>query len=103
MPGGTVAYLEDIVEIYRGYKDPPQSVSRVNGVPTLAIAISMREGGDILKLGERLDQLMPELIEKYPWGIDYEKVWFQADMVDSVVSAFTSSLGQAIIIVIMWS
>jgi multidrug efflux pump len=101
LPGGTVAYLEDIVEIYRGYKDPPRSVSRVNGVPTLAIAISMREGGDILKLGERLDRLMPELIEKYPWGIDYAKVWFQADMVESVVSAFTSSLGQAILIVIL--
>ncbi|MGI9202201.1 MAG: efflux RND transporter permease subunit [Woeseiaceae bacterium] len=101
LPGGTVAYLEDFVEIYRGYKDPPQSVSRVNGVPTLAIAISMREGGDILKLGERLDQLMPELIEKYPWGIAYEKVWFQAELVEQVVSAFTSSLGQAIIIVIL--
>lgn len=101
LPGGTVAYLEDFVEIYRGYKDPPQSVSRVNGKPTLAIAISMREGGDILKLGERLDQLLPELIEKYPWGIDYEKVWFQADMVEEVVTAFTSSLGQAIIIVIL--
>ncbi|MGI9221020.1 MAG: efflux RND transporter permease subunit [Woeseiaceae bacterium] len=101
LPGGTVAYLEDIVEIYRGYKDPPQSVSRVNGEPTLAIAISMREGGDILKLGERLDHLMPELVEKYPWGIDYDKVWFQADMVETVVTAFTSSLGQAIIIVIL--
>ena len=101
LPGGTVAYLEDFVDIYRGYKDPPQSVSRVNGEPTLAIGISMSDGGDILKLGERLDVLMPELIEKYPWGISYEKVWFQADMVDEVVTAFTSSLGQAIIIVIL--
>jgi len=101
LPGGTVAYLEDFVEIYRGYKDPPQSVSRVNGEPTLAIAISMREGGDILKLGERLEVLMPELIGKYPWGIAYEKVWFQADLVDEVVTAFTSSLGQAVIIVIL--
>lgn len=101
LPGGTVAYLEDFVDIYRGYKDPPQSVSRVNGEPTLAIAISMREGGDILKLGERLEVLMPELIEKYPWGIDYEKVWFQADLVDKVVTAFSSSLGQAVIIVIV--
>jgi len=101
LPGGTVAYLEDFVEIYRGYKDPPESISRVNGEPTLAIAVSMREGGDILKLGERLDELMPALIEQYPWGIDFEKVWFQADLVDKVVTSFTSSLGQAVIIVIV--
>jgi len=101
LPGGTVAYLEDFVDISRGYKDPPESVSRVNGEPTLAIAISMREGGDILRLGERLDVLMPELIETYPWGVDFEKVWFQADLVEEVVASFTSSLGQAVVIVIL--
>ncbi len=100
LPGGALVYLEDIVEIYRGYKDPPGSVSRVNGEPTLAIAVSMREGGDILKLGERLDVLMPELVSRYPWGIEIDKIWFQADLVDNVVRNFSSSLGQAIVIVI---
>jgi len=49
LPGGALVYLEDIVDIYRGYKDPPQSIARVNGQPALALAVSMREGGDILK------------------------------------------------------
>jgi multidrug efflux pump subunit AcrB len=101
LPGGALVYLEDIVDVYRGYKDPPRSVSRANGEPTLAIAVSMREGGDILKLGERLDVLMPELVSRYPWGIKIDKVWFQADLVDNVVRAFTSSLLQAIVIVIL--
>ena len=100
LPGRALVYLEDIVDIYRGYDDPPKSVSRVNGEPTLAIAVAMREGGDILKLGERLDALMPELVAKYPWGIKIDKVWFQADLVDNVVRTFSSSLGQAILIVI---
>jgi multidrug efflux pump len=101
LPGGSLVYLQDIVDVYRGYKDPPRSVSRVNGEPTLAFAISMREGGDILKLGDRLDVLMPELIARYPWGIKIDKVWFQADLVDNVVKAFSSSLLQAIAIVIL--
>lgn len=101
LPGGDLVTLEDIVDIYRGYKDPPKSVSRVNGEPTLALAVSMRDGGDILKLGEQLDVLMPELVERYPWGIDIQKVWFQASLVDDVVQAFTSSLLQAILIVIV--
>ncbi len=101
LPGGALVYLEDIVDIYRSYKDPPKSMSRVNGEPTLAIAVSMREGGDILKLGERLDTLMPELVSRYPWGINIDKVWFQADLVDDVVKTFSSSLAQAIVIVIV--
>ena len=101
LPGGALVYLEDIVDVYRGYTDPPSSVSRVNGEPTLAIAISMRDGGDILKLGERLDELMPELAAKYPWGIQIDKIWFQAELVDDVVGTFTSSLLQAIAIVII--
>ncbi|MGI9204252.1 MAG: efflux RND transporter permease subunit [Woeseiaceae bacterium] len=101
LPGRVLVYLEDIVDIYRGYKDPPRSVSRVNGQPTLAIAVSMRDGGDILRLGERLDELMPELVDRYPWGIEVEKVWFQAALVEDVIDAFTSSLVQAILIVIV--
>jgi multidrug efflux pump subunit AcrB len=101
LPGGALVYLEDIVDIYRGYKDPPKSVSRINGEPTLAIAVSMRAGGDILKLGERLDILMPELVSRYPWGIKIDKVWFQADLVENVVWTFSSSLGQAIVIVVL--
>ena len=101
LPGGALVYLEDIVDVYRGYKDPPRDMSRANGEPTLAIAVSMREGGDILKLGDRLNSLMPVLVAKYPWGIEIEKVFFQADLVDNVVNTFSSSLVQAIGIVIV--
>ena len=101
LPSGALVYLEDIADIYRGYKDPPRSVARVNGKPTLAIAVSMRDGGDILKLGERLNVLMPELTAQYPWGIQLEKVWFQADLVETNVSNFTNNLIQAVLIVII--
>jgi multidrug efflux pump len=101
LPGGALVYLEDIADIYRGYKDPPRSVARVNGEPALALAISMREGGDILKLGDRLNEIMPELVARYPWGVNIEKVWFQADLVRENVDNFTNNLMQAIAIVIV--
>jgi multidrug efflux pump len=101
LPSGALVYLEDIADIYRGYKDPSKSVARVNGRPTLAIAVSMREGGDILKLGDRLNILMPELIAQYPWGIQLKNVWFQADLVRTNVNNFTNNLMQAVAIVII--
>ena len=101
LPGGALVYLEDIVDVYRGYKDPPKSIARVNGQPTLALAVSMREGGDILKLGARLKELMPELIAEYPWGINLQTVWYQSDLVETNVRNFSRSLLQAIVIVIV--
>ena len=99
MPNGSVVYLGDIANIYRDYEDPPESVARANAQSTIAIGISMREGGDILKLGEQLNQLMPEVQALYPWGIEIEKVWFQANLVETNVDNFILSLLQAVAIV----
>lgn len=99
LPNGSVVYLGDIANIYRAYSDPPESVTRANGNAALAIAISMREGGDILKLGEKLDEVIPIIKAQYPWGVELEKVWFQATLVENSVADFINNLLQAIAIV----
>ncbi len=101
LPSGGVVYLGDIADVRRAYLDPPNSVARVNGKPALAIAISMREGGDITKLGDILNRLIPEIQARYPWGVELTKVWFQADLVRASIDSFSSNLLQAIGIVIL--
>ncbi|MCB1605829.1 MAG: efflux RND transporter permease subunit [Xanthomonadales bacterium] len=101
LPGGGVAYLGDIATVTRGYKDPPRSLARSDGSSALAIAVSMREGGDILKLGEILDRRVPELEASYPWGIRLERIWFQAELVKQSIASFVSSLLQAVAIVVL--
>lgn len=98
---GSLVYLEDIAEIYRDYVDPPPNLSRANGAPAMSIAISLRDGGDILTLGERLNTLIPQIESYYPYGIRLEPVWFQADLVKKNVDAFISNLFQAIGIVLL--
>ena len=98
--GGQV-YLKDIANVYLGYIDPPSEVTRVNGQNALAIGVSMREGGDILKLGKRLNEVIPQLERQYPWGITLEKIWFQADLVETNVGNFVSSLSQSVLIVVL--
>ena len=50
--------LADLAEIKRGYADPPQPLFRVNGQAAIGIAISMRDGGDVLALGKNVEQAM---------------------------------------------
>ncbi|MEM9303607.1 MAG: efflux RND transporter permease subunit [Pseudomonadota bacterium] len=101
LPSGVVVYLGDIAEVVRAYKDPPRSVTRSNGKSALTIAVAMREGGDILKLGEILEARIPEIRARYPWGVELDQIWFQADLVEANVNNFASSLLQAIGIVVL--
>ncbi|MEM7361262.1 MAG: efflux RND transporter permease subunit [Pseudomonadota bacterium] len=101
IPEVGLVYLSDIATVYRAYDDPPSKITKVNGQTALAIAISMRDGGDILKLGERLDQLMPAIEARYPWGISLQKIWFQADLVEVNVDNFVVSLSQSVLIVVV--
>ena len=99
--GGGLVSLGDFATIYRDYVDPPPNLSRANGAPAMAIAISLREGGDILTLGARLQSLIPEIENYYPYGVNLEPIWFQSDLVKTNVDNFLSNLLQAITIVLL--
>ena len=95
-----VMHLEDLVHIYRGYVDPPSMKMRFGGVPCLGVAISMREGGNIVHLGERVRKRIAELEETYPIGVEFGTVFFLPDEVDDKVDNFVNSLLQSIGIVL---
>src|SRR5215470_14362032 len=52
--GGRMLRLRDIAQVRRGLADPPQTLFRVNGEPAIGLAIAMRDGGDILALGQNI-------------------------------------------------
>jgi len=100
IPGRSdLLYLEDIAEINRGYIDPPQSKMHSSGIPSLGLAISTKEGGNILRLGEDIKSLVQRLSAEYPIGIDFELVAFQPDIVERKINEFVDNVAQAIGIV----
>ncbi len=102
LPGsGELVYLGDITNIYRGYEDPAQTRVHSNGEAALTLAVSMREGGNILTLGERLTEIIPELEGNYPLGISIEPMFEQSVLTKVSVDAFRSNLLQAVAIVVL--
>ncbi len=96
---GRLVRLSDIAEVRRGFVDPPQPLFRVNGKPAIGLAISMREGGDVLALGRNVAQTMKSIVADLPIGIDPILVSDQPQVVDSAITDFTDSLWQAIVII----
>jgi multidrug efflux pump subunit AcrB len=96
---GRLIRLRDIAQVHRDYSDPPQPMFRVNGKPAIGIAISMRDGGDILTLGGNIKEAMREIKADLPLGIEPILVADQPFVVDHAIRDFTTSLWQAIAII----
>lgn len=100
---GRVLRLSDIASVRRGYADPPQPMFRVNGKPAIGLAIAMRDGGDILALGQNLKTRIHELVGDLPIGIDENLVADQAVTVHDAINEFMTSLVQAVLIILVVS
>ncbi|NOQ84157.1 MAG: MMPL family transporter [Myxococcales bacterium] len=96
-----LVYLEDIVDIYRGYVDPPEGLVRVEGRPGLVLAVSMADGGNLIQLGEQLQGFFEYIQEQYPHGIDFYQTYFQPSRVEQKVDDFVESVLQAVAIVLV--
>jgi multidrug efflux pump subunit AcrB len=94
-----ILYLEDLADISRGYVDPPSSIMRASGTPGLGLAISMRDGGNIVTLGEAVELELERLRGVYPIGVDFDVVAFQPDIVNQKVAEFLGNLVQAVAVV----
>ncbi|KWV58448.1 ACR family transporter [Rhizobium altiplani] len=92
--------LGDIADIVRGTVDPPQPRFRVDGKPAIGLAVSMASGGDILQLGRNIDTVMSRFEHDLPIGIDLTRVASQPTVVQTAIRGFTTSLAQAVIIVL---
>ena len=98
--GDRVVRLGDVATVRRGYVDPPQPMFRVDGEPAIGLGIAMRDGGDILALGQNIQRAMAEIQADLPIGIEPHLVSDQAVTVDLAINEFTTSLWQAILIII---
>ncbi len=97
--GGRLVRLADIATVTRGLADPPQPMFRVNGTPAIGLAVSMRQGGDVLELGANIRAEMRRIRADLPLGIEPVMVADQAQVVDLAIGDFTDSLWQAILII----
>jgi multidrug efflux pump subunit AcrB len=99
--GDRMVRLGDIATVRRGFSDPPQPMFRLNGKPAIGLAVAMRDSGDILALGANIAREMEEIIVDLPVGIETFLVSDQASTVDLAIGEFTTSLWQAILIILV--
>ena len=95
--------LGDVAEVKRGFADPAAPRMRFMGENAIGIAVSMRAGGDIIRLGDVLDTEFARLQENLPVGMTLKKVSDQPAAVRAGVAEFVQVLAEAVIIVLLVS
>ncbi|MEQ9618584.1 MAG: efflux RND transporter permease subunit [Deltaproteobacteria bacterium] len=98
---GSLVYLRDVADIRRGYIDPPKNILKYNGKPAIGLAISTVPGGNVVTMGEGIDEKVEELEPLAPLGMELEVISLQSESVTKAINGFIINLLEAVVIVIV--
>ncbi|MDX7949584.1 efflux RND transporter permease subunit [Lichenihabitans sp. Uapishka_5] len=95
--------LGDVATVSRGYRDPPDPLFRVDGVPAIGLGIGMKASGNLLQFGQDLKAKMQAVKATLPIGVGVHLVSDQPRIVEEAVGGFTEALLEAVGIVLLVS
>ncbi|HLA33324.1 MAG TPA: efflux RND transporter permease subunit [Rhodocyclaceae bacterium] len=98
--GNRILRLGDVAEVRRGLIDPPTFKMRFQGKPAIGLAISTRPGVDITQFGHVLNETAQRVLKSAPLGLEIHAVSDQPRIVTASIKEFTTSLLEAVIIVL---
>jgi len=92
--------LGDVADISLDYQTPKLTESRYNGHPAVTLAVSPREGINVVSLGDTLKKVIDDYQQELPLGVEIGIAAFQPDEVQKSISSFIINLLESILIVI---
>ena len=93
--------LGDITSIRFGYETPQANIIKVNGNKGLVLAVNLKEGANLTKLGEKIDEKVNIYNATFPLGISIERIASQDYYVNGRINTFVSNVIQSTIIVLL--
>lgn len=100
-PAGRMIRLKDIAGIERGYLEPPGEILYWNGQLAVGIGISTVSGGDVIAMGDAINQRLELLRNRIPVGIKIHAIAHQSETVKQATRGFVFNLIAAVIIVLL--
>lgn len=97
--GDGVVYLKDIAKIRREYVSPASQIVSVEGKKALSLHISLKDGANIIKLGNDIDVLISSYSSSLPIGLELDRISSIDHYIEDKVDDFVVNLFQSIVIV----
>lgn len=93
--------LKDIVKVSRGYVDPPDKPTYINGKQAIMFAIAMLPEYNLLEYAPRVMDKVAEIEATLPIGYSLEIATYQAEQVQQTVSGVSNNVLQTLAIVLV--
>ncbi|OHX64817.1 multidrug transporter [Flammeovirga pacifica] len=97
---GSVITLSDVADVKKGYIYPQKQIVKINGQQGMTLHISLKEGRNILHLGEEVDQVIEAYQEVLPVGLEVSRTSSLDHYIDHKITDFEGNLVQSILIVL---
>ncbi len=103
---GQTVYLDEITDIGKTYKKPATNLVRVNGKRAIALSISLKEGANIIKLGEMVDERVAYFNSVMPLGLEVIRLAsldaYAQKSIDDFVGNLLQSIGIVLLVMLMF-
>lgn len=99
-PQGHVIRLKDVARVVREYSEPDSYITN-NGTKCLVLSMEMREGNNIVQMGEDVNKVLEEYEKELPDDVSIFRITDQSQEVGDSVTTFLRELLIAIIAVII--
>ncbi|MEM1001133.1 MAG: efflux RND transporter permease subunit, partial [Bacteroidota bacterium] len=99
--GSQLVYLGDITNVVKGYIDPPSQVVTVNGQNAISMHVSLKEGANVIQLGEDINGVVKYWQDRLPVGLELKRLSSLDSYIDDKINDFIVNLVQSIMIVLV--
>ena len=99
--GSQLIALGDVTVIKKGYIDPTNQKVRVSGKDAISLHVNLKDGANIISLGEEIDAVINKWQAKLPVGLELERLASMDTYIDAKIENFIGNLLQSIAIVLV--
>lgn len=100
-PDGKKVRLGNVAKVYRTFETPHRNAIYVNNAEALTISITLENSAIVPDVGKAVDKKIAEVMQRFPAGMETEKIFFQPDKVDEAIGGFMLNLLESILIVVL--
>jgi multidrug efflux pump len=98
--GGQLLRLADVATVRSGHEDPPSFTIRHNGVPVLALGVTLQRNGNVTAFGQALEERLSQIRQELPAGVEIQQYADQPRVVAESIWEFERTFLEALAIVL---